>query len=190
MSDSPTTSAYLFSVFALAAVVCGGLVIWSFASGTFVDSRTIQEPTFENESFSKPHMTFTLDQKSIVQLDFEGTTLNDSWVWVKALLIDDQNDVLGDYTFELQEYSDSDNTSWSTSVILPAGTYKILVHGQDAKRSRGWTDEHSETIRVSVSKDFVLTRYGLIGLVVFGIGALMSLVSTGGGSDDDFDDFD
>ncbi len=189
MSDS-STSSHLFVVLSLATVVCGFLMIWSFLSGTYVDETVVPEREFEQESFNDPHLTFELNRKTTVQLSFEGTTLDDSWVWIKALLVDSDNKVLGDYTVEMAEYDDENDDSWSKSIVLPKGQYKVLVHGEDAKRSQGWTDEHTERVRVEVQKDFVLTRYSLIGFILFGIGAFMAIGSSGSDSDEFEADFD
>ncbi|MFB6262947.1 MAG: hypothetical protein ABEL76_04885, partial [Bradymonadaceae bacterium] len=67
-------------------------------------------------------------------------------------------------------------------LVLPAGSYKVFVHGEDAKRDQVWTDEHRERVKVEVEKGVVLARYGIVGLIV-AAGLFLLFASGGRGSD-------
>ncbi|MFB6262946.1 MAG: hypothetical protein ABEL76_04880, partial [Bradymonadaceae bacterium] len=71
---------------AAVAVVCLGLVFWSYVSGTRVAAATVHEQRFEKTALKKPHMTFDLGEKTPVELTVRGPTLDDSWVWTKIVI--------------------------------------------------------------------------------------------------------
>lgn len=174
MSVWRSTSTFLSAVFGVAATLCALLTLWSYTRGREVVSQTLDEETFERDEFDAPHLTFTLDRRTPIELRVDGFTLDSSWIEGRTLLVDDQNRVLGNYEFEIEVYSDVDRRVWSKIVVLPAGTYKVLVHGRDATRDKRWTDEHREKLQVSVHDGVVLARYGLVGLILFGIAAAVA----------------
>lgn len=171
------------------AVIFIGMIIWSYNSGTEIVDETIPEEVFEKEAVSSPHATFELDRTTPIQLSVDGATLDDSWLWVKTVIADENNRPVADYTFDLSYYSGSGwsegDPDASKTLVLPAGTYKIIAYGEDPKQSKGWTDESRERLNISVTEGVKLSRWPIAGLIltiVIGFVYLAIKVLIGAGS--------
>jgi hypothetical protein len=180
-------------------IASGILTIVAYSSGELVVEERVAEMDFEKEKFSEPHATFELESSQLVELTIDAVTLNDSWIWAKAVIADEKDRPVADYTFDLSYYSGS---GWSEgsredsrTFSLPAGSYKVIVYGEDPKNSRGaWTRESREEIDIRVEKGVMLARYGVLGLILSG-GLLVLFSMFGSGSAEveasgewDFDD--
>lgn len=147
------------------------LTAWSMMSGTSVMSENIPESKFEKEAFSEPHGRFSMESGGIVEMSVNARTLNNSWVWLKTIIIDRNNNAVLENKFELSYYSGSGwsegdkEESWT--FYLPKGDYKVLVYGEDAKNASGWTRPRTEAVQVTIESGTVLTRYFLLGLIIF-----------------------
>ena len=176
------------------------LTIVAYSSGEQIVEERISEEEFEREKFSEPHATFNLESAQLVELTLDAATLNDSWIWAKAVIADEKDRPVADYTFDLSYYSGS---GWSEgsredsrTFSLPAGSYKVIVYGEDPKNSRGaWTREGRERLDIRVEKGVMLARYGILGIILSG--GLLVLVSMFSGGAEveasgewDFDDSD
>lgn len=180
MAESSSKNTVLMVLGSLAAIF-GVMTIWAMNAGTEIVDKSIPEEVFEKEAVSSPHATFELTRTTPIQLSVDGATLNDSWLWVKTVIADENNRPVADYTFNLSYYSGS---GWSEGdpedyqvLVLPAGKYKVIAYGEDPKRSKGWTDESRERLNISVKKGVVLARYPLAGLILtllIGLGYLWS----------------
>lgn len=161
----------ILAVLGSLAAVFAVMTIWAYSAGTVIVDETIPEEAFEKEAIESPHATFRLTRQTPVELSVDGATLDNSWLWVKAIIADADDKPVADYTFDLSYYSGSD---WSEGdpddyrvLVLPKGKYKLIVYGEDPERSRGWTDESRERLNVTVTRDVVLARYPLAGFIVF-----------------------
>lgn len=167
----------------------GGLLAYSFGRGQEVVNRLYPESIFEREEI-KPEQapSFTLTKRSLCELEVHGVTLNQSWVWVRAVIVDAQNRPVYTYSFNLSHYHGREGgESWSEGkdkdekvFLLGPGTYKVLIYGEDAKvsdrptRARGYyTIERDERLRLTVKRDVWLSRYFAI---LFGLFATLTLI--------------
>lgn len=168
------------------------LTAWSMMTGSTVMSENIPESKFEKEAFAEPHGRFTMESGGIVQMNVNATTLNNSWVWLKTIIIDRNNNAVLENKFELSYYSGSGwsegdkDESWT--FYLPKGDYKVIVYGEDAKNRSGWTTPRKEMVQVSISQGAVLTRYFLVGLIVFG-GLFVLMAAKASNKNDEFGAF-
>lgn len=170
-------------------ITFGALMGYSFTTGTEVVNRLYPESIFELEEI-KPEQapTFTLDKRALCELEVTGETLNQSWVWVRTVVVDAQNRPVYTYSFNLSNYHGYEGgESWSEGkksddkvFLLPPGTYKVLLYGEDAKVSdrpiggKGYyTIERNERLRLTVKRDIWLTRYFAI---LFGLFSTLTLI--------------
>jgi hypothetical protein len=163
----------IFEIFCgVMAIVFFGLTMWSFVSGKKVVDTTISESNFEQEAFSVPHAEFEQKSDGVVTMELNASSLSNSWVWLKTVVLDENNDAVLENTFELSYYhgsgwSEGDReTTWT--FYLPKGKYKVLVYGEDAQAPDTWTRPGNEMISLSIFGDGILSRYFVLGLVVFG----------------------
>lgn len=154
------------------------LAIWSYIPGEQIYQRTFSRPgqQLTVEQPKEPHGTFELDQQQVVQLNVSAAGLDNSWIWIKAVILDEKDRPVGDYAFNLEYYTGRD---WSEGdrdtyqvFTLPKGKYKLLLFAQDADRNTYWTrpnpfDTQRIRIDVSIDKGVVLTRYFLMGGIFF-----------------------
>lgn len=174
--------------FGLMMVLFGVLTVASLGDGTPVWTSDFLESSFEQESADASQVgTFSLESKELCMLKVEGLTLDQSWLWVKVMILDEQERPVYDYTFNLSHYSGVEGgESWSEGdqddykvFVLPKGDYKVLVYGEDENPgssaspsapmySTGYTTiDRDETIRVTLTRDVLLTRYFLTLLILF-----------------------
>ena len=182
---TPKQRFILFMLLAL-TVLSGVLSLVSVSMGTEVLSHTYKEADFEAEGLPADQVkSFTLTSSSLCKLEVESPTVNQSWVWTMVRILDDKDRAVKDYSFNLSRYSGSEGgESWSEDdsddykmIRLPAGTYKIMISGEDAAASDanarysapGYaTIERPESIRVRVTKGEWMTRYFVGLLAIFG----------------------
>lgn len=154
-------------------------------AGTEVLKHTYSEVDFEKEGLSADKVkSFTLESSSLCKIEIKSSTVNQSWVWATVRILDDKDRAVKDYSFNLSSYSGYEGgESWSENdsddykmIRLPAGTYKVMLSGEDAKASdanarfaaSGYaTIEHAETVEVRVSKGEWMSRYFLALLIAF-----------------------
>jgi hypothetical protein len=161
--------------------------------GTEIFKKIYNETVFEEEEIAPANVgTFTLDSEKLCMLEVKGLTLDQSWLWVSTVILDEKDRPVLSYTFNLSYYHGYEGgESWSEGdkddyklFRLPAGSYKIMVHGEDepsktstdpfaintsAFASNGYsTIDRHEAIQVRVTKGVWMTRYFLIMFLLFG----------------------
>lgn len=163
----------IFEIFCgVMAVVFFGLTMWSMISGKKVVDTSISEANFEREELSAPHAEFQNPSNGVVTMDLNARSLSNSWVWLKTVILDEKNNAVLEKSFELSYYQGSGwsegdrDTSWT--FYLPKGKYKVLLYGEDAETPDAWTRPGSEMVSMSIESGGVLTRYFLLGLILFG----------------------
>lgn len=175
---------FLAGFYLVMALLSCGLMIFSLFSGTEIVNKVFVESKFENEALKKEDApSFTLKRRAVCELDIEGITLDQSWIWLKVMILDEQGRPVHDYAFNLSYYHGHEGgESWSEgdrdgseSFILPKGTYSVVVYGEDDKgtsltrrgRQGYYTVERDERVRVQVRKGVWMTRYFLMLFLVF-----------------------
>lgn len=169
------------------AAIFLALALVSVMSGETIYAEVFQESLLEQEARSPEHVkSFTLADSEVLELEVAGLTLDQSWIWVKVLILDDADRAVYDYTFSLSRYHGYEGgESWSEGdqedskvFNLSAGTYKVLVYAEDQPTSdpnasfaaRGYaTVDRDEQIQVTIEQGVMLTRYYLIFGVVFAL---------------------
>lgn len=171
----------------------GALTLASYGSGEQVMQQTYSESQFEKEELDTSQAgSFSLEERSLCMLEVEGLTLDQSWLWVKVMILDDQGRPVYDYKFDLSYYHGVEGgESWSEGskddykvFVLPRGDYQVVTYAEDEPSSSGVaafggapitfsngynTIDRNERIRVTVKKDVMLTRYYLTLLILFGV---------------------
>lgn len=176
--------------FGVMMLLFGVLTAISAGDGTEVWSKTYSEAQFESESMSDQLVgNFEVDSREVCMVRVEGLTLDQSWLWVKVLILDEKSRPVHDYKFDLSYYHGVEGgESWSEGdkddykvFILPKGKYSVVVYGEDDNPagvtgkgglsplfSTGYTTvDRMEQIKVTVTKDVMLTRYFLGLFIVF-----------------------
>ncbi|MEM1347023.1 MAG: hypothetical protein AAGI01_00605 [Myxococcota bacterium] len=159
-------------VFAL-IITC--LVALTFiGKGTAVYRAQLEEVSLESNMLhvDAAH-SFTLEGTKVMAVNFDAVTAYNSWVWVRMIVLDDQDRVVRTIDEELYKYQGSD---WSEArnpvkryFTLPAGTYRVLVVGEDAKYSSPNEMNHDESVVIQLRKGLWLKRYFVILLVLIGL---------------------
>lgn len=165
------------------------LMVMSLGDGTPIATKTFNESDFEKEAQAPEQaLTFELKQRDVCMLKIKGLTLNQSWLWVKTLVLDEKDRPVFDYTFNLSYYHGTEGgESWSEGsksdekvFVLPKGKYKVLIFGEDEatpttrtskfkfKYSNGYsTVERNEKVKVTITKNVTLTRYYMTFFIIF-----------------------
>ncbi len=156
------------------------LLLGVLSVGSCIPGEQIYERTFRDEDLSKEELddhygTFTLDQRQVVQVDVSSPNLDNSWLWLKTAILDEEDRVVADKTFNIQYYSGyQSGESWSEGdrdtyalFTLPAGTYKLLAYAQDAEKRGGYTEPMDEQIQITIYKGIMLARYFVLGAIAF-----------------------
>lgn len=190
---TPKQKLYATALFLLTLVFGVLMTISLIGDGTEIFKKVYNEAVFEEEEIAPANVgTFTLDSEKLCMLEVKGLTLDQSWLWVSAVILDEKDRPVLSYTFDLSYYHGYEGgESWSEGdkddyklFRLPAGNYKIMVHGEDepsktstnpfaintlAFTSNGYTTiDRNEAIQVRVTKGVWMTRYFLIMFLLFG----------------------
>lgn len=177
--------------FGVIMLLFGVLTAISMGDGTEVWSKTYDETQFESESMDDKLVgNFEIDSREVCMVRVKGLTLDQSWLWVKVLILDEKSRPIHDYKFDLSYYHGVEGgESWSEGdqddykvFILPKGKYSVVIYGEDENPagagstsgsyapmfSSGYTTvDRLEKIQVTVTKDVMLTRYFLMLFIVF-----------------------
>jgi hypothetical protein len=152
-------------------VLFGVLTAWSCGTGTEVLNTAIPEKSFSKEEVTKPHGTFTIKESGPLTMDVASSTLDNSWLWVKVVIVDEKNLAVLEHAFDLSYYH---GPGWSEgnkiedwTFKLPKGTYKLLVYGEDANKSTFSRAATNDVLHVRIMAGTVLSRYFILGLIGF-----------------------
>lgn len=171
----------------------GALTLWSLTAGgkqVFGHRYTSAQFLREKQDISQAR-TFTLDKRSVLQLEAQAHNLNDSWVWLKVLILDEKDRPIYDYKMDLSYYSGysggehwvEDKTTEDKVFTLKPGTYKVVAYssnkhvkgGRAEKLPMDLLESVVKPVTVTIDKNVILTRYFLILFIIFGGGAILYL---------------
>ena len=182
------TPKQIFIVFMLVLLTAlsGAMGVMSLTAGTEILNHTYSEAVFEQEGLPADQVkSFTLESASLCEIEVSSPTVDQSWVWAMVRILDEKDRAVKDYSFNLSRYhgyeggeswSESDDSE-SKTIRLPAGTYKVMISGEDALASdanarysaQGYaTIERDEKITVRVKKGVWLGRYFFGMFLIFG----------------------
>lgn len=160
---------FLFSV--TMTVVMGALILWSTIGGTKIADTQIPESIFSKEEVTDAPAKFVHKKDGPLTMEVSAPTLDNSWVWVKVVIIDSKNVAVLEHTFDLSYYYGpgwtEGNTSADWTFKLPADSYKILVYGENAASNLGTLRTHGDVLKLQVYEGVVLTRYFVFGFIAF-----------------------
>lgn len=162
---------FLFSV--TMTLVFGGLIFWSLMSGTQIVNTKLPESLFSKEEVKNAPITFALDEAGPLKMTVSGPTLDNSWLWVKAVVLDAKDVAIHEHDFNLSYYHGPDwsegNRSDDWTFRLPAGEYKVLIYGENDRVSRGVAQRgrSGDVLKVEIQTGVVLMRYFALGFITF-----------------------
>lgn len=153
-------------------LIFGVLMTWSHFSGAPIVSVEVPERVFGQEQVKTPPIRFTQDKDGPLTMKITGSTLNNSWVWVKTVILDTEDIAIQEHDFDLSYYHGPDwsegNRSDDWIFRLPAGEYRVLVYGESEQTQRnGPRDIYGDKLEVEIKSGVVLTRYFLLGFILF-----------------------
>jgi len=133
--------------------------------GTQVYSKDFDEVALEAPEQSVDEgQDFTIDGPKVLGVTVRTLASSSSWVWVRVLLLDDQDRIVHTIDSELYNYGDYDDEDdkqreLTTYVRVAPGTYRVVAFGHDTSGGEAGTIDQDERVRVSVSRGMWLSRY-------------------------------
>ena len=195
MFNTPLRKFYAGLLLAL-TVIFGALTALSFSDGTVAFNQRYTEEVFEEEEIDPRHVhSFSLSSDKLCMIKVKGLTLDQSWVWISVLIVDEADRPVVKLDYNLSYYHGYEGgESWSEGdkddyklVRLPAGSYKVLVHGEDEPDpkpreagafqvnlssftgSSGYsTISRPEAVQVIITRGVWMTRYFMTLFLLFG----------------------
>lgn len=154
-------------------VVFAFLIVWAFFSGTQIVDTKLPQTVFGQDEVEEAPVQFAIEDGGPLKMTVTGPTLNNSWLWVKTVVLDSNNIALVEHEFDLSYYHgpgwSEGNRSASWSFRLPPGSYKVLVYGENQEDIPGRVSASArrDLLHVEIESGIVLMRYFVLGFLAF-----------------------
>lgn len=167
-------------VFVAAAVVCAGLAVQAFFSGTRIGTVKISPEQYQSEYITEPFQITAAN--SVCKTTFFAPVDN-SWVYLDMAVLNEKGDVLLDFSEQISYYHGySGGEHWRegskdesvTFKLKEPGQYRFLVLGQAGQGNHG-TDTlgAGKTVTAKIYQGVTIARYYIIAAgVCIGLAAI------------------